>query len=317
MIYDVFNGDADGIFALHQHRLCFPVQRQQLITGVKRDIELLSRIDGKHLEITVFDISFDTNRSALTRLLEKQNRITWFDHHYSGDIFHHPLLHTTINTSSQCCTSLIVNKELKDRFWSWAVCGAFGDNLHNIAHKLASKMHLSEKETVKLAELGELFNYNAYGACLNDLHFHPAVLYQAVRPFENPFNFIAESEELQNLRLGYKNDLALAEDTAVLQKAGKNRLYFFPDAAWARRISGVFSNMKAWEQKEAAHAIITEKDGNFRISVRAPITSPSNADTLCKMFPTGGGRAGAAGINSLPKDEISQFCEAFSTTYPS
>ena len=37
---DIFNGDADGILALHQLRLTNP-QKSRLITGVKRDTKLL------------------------------------------------------------------------------------------------------------------------------------------------------------------------------------------------------------------------------------------------------------------------------------
>ncbi|RUM38930.1 MAG: acetyltransferase, partial [Desulfobulbus sp.] len=39
--YDVFNGDADGICALHQLRLHDPRPDAHLVTGVKRDICLL------------------------------------------------------------------------------------------------------------------------------------------------------------------------------------------------------------------------------------------------------------------------------------
>ncbi|HZV66950.1 MAG TPA: hypothetical protein VFG03_18780, partial [Telluria sp.] len=42
-LYDVFNGDADGICALHQLRLAQPAETR-LITGVKRDIALLDRL---------------------------------------------------------------------------------------------------------------------------------------------------------------------------------------------------------------------------------------------------------------------------------
>jgi hypothetical protein len=41
--YDVFNGDADGICALHQLRLANP-RDAVLLTGVKRDIALLQRV---------------------------------------------------------------------------------------------------------------------------------------------------------------------------------------------------------------------------------------------------------------------------------
>lgn len=39
---DVFNGDADGICALHQLRLVNPIE-SKLVMGVKRDIALLKK----------------------------------------------------------------------------------------------------------------------------------------------------------------------------------------------------------------------------------------------------------------------------------
>ena len=43
MQIDVFNGDADGICALVQLRLAQPAQ-SKLVTGVKRDIQLLEHL---------------------------------------------------------------------------------------------------------------------------------------------------------------------------------------------------------------------------------------------------------------------------------
>ena len=40
---DVFNGDADGICALHQLRLAEPAE-SVLVTGPKRDIALVERV---------------------------------------------------------------------------------------------------------------------------------------------------------------------------------------------------------------------------------------------------------------------------------
>ncbi len=318
MHYDVFNGDADGIFALHQYRLFFPVKKdqQKLITGVKRDIRLLDKVDDSAQQITVFDISLNSNRQSLQRLLAKKNRISWFDHHFTGEIPENTLLQTTINTSATVCSALIVNEKFGSQFVLWAICGAFGDNLHKPASRLAEKMRLQEKETALLAELGELFNYNGYGNSIEDLHFHPAVLYQAVQPYRNPLDFIAEAEELQQLRHGYHEDMAKAEQMATVHMAGKNRIYIFADAPWARRISGVFSNCKARKEQDIAHAVITEKEGSFRISVRAPLHNPRRANELCNRFPTGGGRAAAAGINALPAEKLPFFCDAFAETYP-
>lgn len=57
MQIDVFNGDADGICALVQLRLAEPTQ-SQLVTGVKRDIQLLEHLSvQKNDQVTVLDIS--------------------------------------------------------------------------------------------------------------------------------------------------------------------------------------------------------------------------------------------------------------------
>lgn len=317
MQFDIFNGDADGIFALHQYRLKFGQDQRQLITGVKRDIKLLSKLDNvKDSNITVFDISLHSNIDALTALLGSNNTITYFDHHYAGDIPSSPLLHTHIKTSAETCTSLIINSFCDHHSPHWAICGAFGDNLHQAASDLAIVLQLSEKEVNILQELGELFNYNGYGSSLEDLHFDPAHLYQSITPYKNPFDFHSESMVLDTLRNGYNEDLTSALSQKPERLPGKNRVYIFPDEPWARRVTGVFSNLKARERAHAAHAILTlNNDSSLRISVRAPLADKRDADTLCNLFPTGGGRAAAAGINSLPADQYEKFIEKFSTFY--
>ncbi|MCB1829773.1 MAG: acetyltransferase, partial [Gammaproteobacteria bacterium] len=83
---DVFNGDADGICALQQLRLAQPCQ-STLVTGVKRDISLLQQVEGGAGDhITVLDISLDKNREALVRLLAQGARLSYYDHHYAGEI---------------------------------------------------------------------------------------------------------------------------------------------------------------------------------------------------------------------------------------
>ena len=62
---DVFNGDADGICALHQLRLHNP-QKSSIVTGVKRDNLLLKRIFAtRDSTLTVLDISSYANRDSL------------------------------------------------------------------------------------------------------------------------------------------------------------------------------------------------------------------------------------------------------------
>ncbi len=317
MHYDIFNGDADGICALHQLRLAEPIPDAQLITGVKRDIKLLAQVAPQPAaHLTVLDVSLDSNRTFLVQLLQAGHKIVYFDHHYAGEIPEDKNLRVHINASATTCTSFLVNAAINGRFSKWAICGAFGDNLHDQAGVMASHLSLSRDDVEKLMEIGELMNYNGYGATIDDLHFHPAELYRRIQQFEDPLHFYAEDDAISLLRNGFNQDmekaLAVKEETS---KSG-NRLYFFPGAAWARRISGVFSNIKATERKDMAHAvIIAQSDATYRISVRAPFADRRDADTLCRRFPTGGGRAAAAGINALPSEQLENFLLAFNSMY--
>lgn len=310
---DVFNGDADGICALHQLRLNSPCPEARLVTGVKRDIRLLSSIkDVADSTITVLDISLDRNRPDLEQLLNRNNKIRYFDHHFSGDIPDSENLECHIDPSPKVCTSLIVNSLLEGKFFSWAVVGAFGDNLDEVAIQTAEARGLLHTDTMKLQETGVLLNYNGYGATLDDLYFHPEELYRQVRQFENPINFHEESQAIKILREGYANDISRAKKFEPLKEKEYGRIFQFPAKSWARRVSGVYSNMLAREKPDTAHSLIIKNDdGTFRISVRAPLNNRSGADELCRAFPTGGGRAAAAGINSLPQDQLEEFHNAF------
>lgn len=319
MHYDVFNGDADGIIALHQLRLHSPKSDVTLITGVKRDIQLLNKInDVQKSTITVLDVSLDSNRNTLLRLLQADNEITYIDHHFAGDIPDSSHLTCHLDPSPATCTSLIVDKLLKGKYRAWAVAAAFGDNLHDSAAQAAIKLNLTTKQLAALQELGELLNYNGYGADLNDLHFTPDTLFHALQKYDNPFTFLEESSDLTILRKGFQEDMAKAMEQPEMDATTHNRMYLFPDAPWARRVAGVFSNLRARERKNAAHALIVKNnDKSLRISVRAPLHDRRDADKLCLSFPTGGGRKAAAGINQLPADMLDDFIGRFHSTYPS
>ena len=136
--YDIFNGDADGICALHQLRLAEP-RAAQLVTGAKREIRLLERVDARAGdELTVLDISYDSNRAGVARALAAGARVRYFDHHYAGEIARDALLEANIDTAADVCTSLIVDRALAGRFRAWAVVAAFGDNLVATATSAAS-----------------------------------------------------------------------------------------------------------------------------------------------------------------------------------
>ena len=110
--FDVFNGDADGICALHQLRLATPLD-SVLVSGVKRDIALLQRVAAQDGDaVTVLDISAAVNRSALVALLDRGVRVEYFDHHFAGDLPLHAHLSTLIDLSPRVCTAMLVDRHL-------------------------------------------------------------------------------------------------------------------------------------------------------------------------------------------------------------
>ncbi len=312
--YDVFNGDADGICALHQLRLADPQPEARLITGVKRDIKLLGRLTEVKSddEITVLDISMSSNMADLKKILAQGCRVFYADHHFSGEIPADSNLTAHIDPAPEVCTSLIIDKLLAGGYRAWAVTAAFGDNLHDAAHKAAGDLNLSAEKLAVLRELGELLNYNGYGATIADLHFPPAELFAALQPFADPFNFYNESPQLARLRQGFHDDMENARSQKAIAENKAGRIFSFPAEAWSKRAAGVFSNEKAREKPDMAHALLVDNgDDTFMVSVRAPLNRKEGADKLCLAFPTGGGRQAAAGINALPAYSIDQFIAKF------
>ncbi|HXH72850.1 MAG TPA: DHH family phosphoesterase [Mariprofundaceae bacterium] len=310
--FDVFNGDADGICALHQLRLATP-REATLVTGVKRDIALLGRVPaGKGDVVTVLDISMDKNRDDLLILLAEGAQVEYFDHHFAGDIPDDARLVAHIDTRAEVCTSLLVNDCLQGRFLPWAVTAAFGDNLHASACAAARPLGLDDEQLAQLCYLGELINYNGYGVTLDDLHMHPADLYRAVEPYADPFAFIAGAEAYRLLDAGFQSDMAEARKLGPEVEEAAIAVHIQPDTAWSRRVSGVFANELARAAPNRAHALLTAlPGGGYRVSVRAPLNDPAGADQLCMKFPSGGGRKAAAGINELPASRLDDFIAAF------
>lgn len=315
-IIDVFNGDADGICALHQLRLANPVE-STLITGVKRDIALVKQVQAKAGdEVIVLDISFDKNRDEVVRLLEAGASVRYFDHHFCGEIPAYEKLDVNIDTDANICTSLLVNQTLDNQFLPWAVTAAFGDNLFTSAEDAAKPLNLSDEQLEQLKELGTCINYNGYGATLNDLIYPPKDLYQLIKPYTDPFDFINNEAGYTKLRDGYYDDVKQAEQVAAEHITDSHAMFVLPNEKWARRVSGVFANALAQQFPARAHAMLTlQDDGAYLVSVRAPLDNKTGADDLCRQFASGGGRKAAAGINKLPADQKSVFLDAFTQSF--
>jgi hypothetical protein len=316
-VIDCFNGDADGICALTQLRLAEP-RESLLITGVKRDINLLERVEANAGDqITVLDVSLDKNRAGLENILSCGADVFYCDHHFAGDIPQHPNLQTLINTSAEVCTSLLINQHLNSQFLEWAVVGTFGDNLKRSAHGIAKPLDLSADQLNQLENLGIYLNYNGYGAQLEDLYFHPADLFKHTSRHSSAFGFMRDdAETFATLESGYHQDMAKAAALQASVEVEHAAVFELPNEAWARRVSGVYGNDLANQMPARAHAVITLKEqGDYLVSVRAPLENKQGADEICRQFETGGGRAAAAGINSLAADDVDRFIKVFSEFY--
>ena len=116
-----FNGDADGLCALQQLRLDDPAPAR-LVTGVKRDIQLVKRLGcAPGDEATILDVALDQNRDDVRRLLESDVTVRYFDHHHPGDLPRHARFDGHIDTAADVCTSILVDRYLGGRHAAWAI----------------------------------------------------------------------------------------------------------------------------------------------------------------------------------------------------
>ncbi|TKF74937.1 DHH family phosphoesterase [Vibrio kanaloae] len=315
MHYDVFNGDADGIIALLQLRLSEP-KDSVLISGVKRDIKLVSQVvtqmveQGNVLSVAVLDVSMEKNLSALHNLLDANIDVFYCDHHRTGEVPRSQHLETLVNTAPECCTSLLINQKLNGEYVAWAIAAAFGDNLKTVATQLAVENGFDDPQIAFLEELGTLVNYNGYGTSLSDLHFTPITLYQTLYQYPNPFHLLDDKDSVfYRLRAAYQNDHQQLSNLVPVYESEVVRVFELPGEAWARRISGVFGNEIVNQDSHRAQAVLTKnQDGeSYTVSLRAPLSNRTGADEICSSFATGGGRKAAAGINQLSEVDKANF----------
>lgn len=314
-----FNGDADGLCALQQLRLAGELgAAPRLVSGVKRDIALLQRVQaGPGERVTVLDISHAQNHEPALRLLQAGARVRYFDHHHAGELPAHPAFESFIDTAADVCTSILVDRHLQGRHHRWAVAAAFGDGLAGPARALAQRHGLAAEEVTALEELGLLLNYNAYGESLADLHFEPLALAEELRPYAEPLDFVRHSASFATLRAGYAADMALAQGQRPWREGPGALLYRLPGEAWARRVSGVLANQLASRAPGHAIGLLSAKaGGGWLFSLRVPAAAELPADAFCRGFPTGGGRARAAGINHLDDEHLEHLANQLLERYP-
>jgi hypothetical protein len=267
-------------------------------------------------ECVVLDISLDVNRAGLLDILQAGAFVRYFDHHHAGEIPENDRFEPHIDTSPSVCTALLVDRHLEGRHRTWAITGAFGDSLTEVATGLAETSGLGADATATLQELGVCLNYNAYGETIADLHVSPAELAKEMLGAVDPLDFARTSRTYHSLREGYEDDMQKARRLEPAREVPGAVVFVLPDMAWARRASGVFANEVARLHKGSSIAIVSPKaSGDYLVSVRVPAGSQVGADDFCRRFPSGGGRRTAAGINQLPASELEPFAAEFQRTF--
>jgi len=315
--YDVFNGDADGIASLLQLRLAHPAETV-LVTGPKRDIRLVERVPAvAGDEVVVLDVSLAANRPAVDRLLAAGARVEYFDHHDPGAPPLPAGLIAHLDASPTVCTGILVDRHLGGTQRIWAVVAALGDNLAEAARQLAASLGLGAMAFGELAALADGLTYNTYGERLDDAIVAPDALFRSLLATRDPLRFVRSDPTFARIDAARRNDLAAAAAIEPLRRLRGAWVYLLPDAAWTRRIRGIFSNDLARREPTLAHAVLShDAHGDFVVSVRAPRLQPTGAHVLCRQFPTGGGRHAAAGIQRLARDDLDAFLASLDRAYP-
>ena len=162
----------------------------------------------------------------------------------------------------------------------WAEVALHGDGL---------SVHSSRPD---FKELGELLNYNGYGADLDDLHFHPDKLMRLCLESKTPEKFL-QTPAFETLKKGFADDMRNVESIKEV-----DGIYLLPNEAWARRVVGVMAH-RINSTGPGPHVIAIDKGHTLQVSLRGN----EGIGEICSMF-GGGGRATAGGIDALPKEEI-------------
>ena len=319
--FDLFNGDADGIFSLLQLRQVEPRPHASLVTGVKRDTQLFERIAqdvNSEDRICALDIGMSRNTPALRHVLKAGADVFFCDHHATGDIPESEHLTIIADDTPETCTAYLIDQYLDGAKAAWAICGAYGDNFQALAGRIAANREIAFPLN-QLRELGELVNYNAYGSTVEDLHFHPSELYRILSAYPDPMAFLEDKPKaLDILRAGYRSDWDIAEQAREIDISNAGQILSLPASPASNRISGLFANALVDEDPDIAFAILTHLDpdiGGYRVSIRAPISRRTKpADEFAKIY-GGGGRAEAAGIDHLRDDEMNTFIAAFQAAF--
>ena len=241
--------------------------------------------------------------------------VEYFDHHFTGDA---PLpggVVAHIDTSPRVCTGMLVDRHLHGRQRIWAVVAAFGDNLVDAACDLAASLSVTTGALEALKDLGDALTHNSYSDRVEDAIVPPG----RARASSSPTPIRCASLRRARVR-GHRRRATARHRTRPRHRAG----------ARAARGAGVRAARCGLGAPRARHlrqrgrqrasprsrmrCVTVREDGDYAVSVRAPRARPHGADALCRKF-GGNGRAAAAGIGRLPREELGEFVARLAERY--
>jgi hypothetical protein len=186
-----------------------------------------------------------------------------------------------------------------------------------VALPLALEAGYSEDQITQLKVLGETLNYNGYGEEASDLAVWPVDCAAELKGYSDPWEYVARSPLFEKILKQKKSDEEALGQVEILHLSTAGEICLMPRGAFSRRMSGIYSNDRVYLEPDLAHATLThlENEAGYRVSIRAPKNRMRGADELAQRFPTGGGRAGAAGVNVLGEAKLVEFFDAFDEVF--
>ncbi len=110
------------------------------------------------------------------------------------------------------------------------------------------------------------------------MHFSPEVLFKALQPFSDPFEFYHASGELNQLQEGFQNDIRKAKSELPVRQNFAGIIYQFQNQAWCRRVSGVYRNQVTREAPRSGSCTKVRK--NYAINFPEGVEPQQQESTI-------------------------------------
>jgi hypothetical protein len=143
-------------------------------------------------------------------------------------------------------------------------------------------------------------------------------LAEVLAPYASPFDFMDQTNWVDELTLRYQQDREKAKHYGPHSAREWAEIFVLPQEDWAARMGAMLANEWSESSPHKAMAVLNAQAGGYRVSLRSPrqgVMKNLSAGALAREFPGGGGRARSAGILNLTEADFPFFCEKFLAYY--